>query len=330
MMSKHTLYMPLTHLNNMIQTSSQLELQETQAGAYAQLFPQVPHIYNSVEFNELNRHKAEQLHYLVMADTKVRFGIIAGLRGHILSSPFSAPFGGFNTNSVQRLEAMEAASSLLRGYASERGLQTHITLPPLVYASSQLSKWVNVLSRMGQAMTIDLSYYIPLNPYISYESIITSSARNKLHQALKHPFVLTKLNSKNPDDVARAYNIISKNRAEHQYPLRMSFEDVIKTIKIVNASFFVLSVDNIDVAAAQIYDVCDKTAQVIYWGDLKAYVHLRTMNVLAALLYDYYNERGYTLLDIGPATEDGVPNYGLCSFKEDIGCQASPKYSFIL
>ncbi len=314
----------------MIQTSSQLTLQNIEADTYAQLFSKGPHIYNSVAFNELNRHKVEQLHYLVMADTKVRFGIIAGQRGNILLSPFSAPFGGFNTNSIQRLEAMETASSLLKAYATERGLQAHITLPPLVYNASQLAKWVNVLSRAGEAETVDLSYYLPLNPNIAYETIISSSARNKLRQALKHPFIFSKLNSNNPNDVERAYNIISKNRAEHQYPLRMSIEDVIRTIKIVNASFFVLTIDGIDVAAAQIYDVSDKMAQVIYWGDLKAYAHLRTMNVLAALLYDYYSKRGYTLLDIGPATENGTPNYGLCSFKEDIGCQASPKYSFIL
>ena len=64
----------------MIQTSSQLTLQNIEADTYAQLFSKGPHIYNSVAFNELNRHKVEQLHYLVMADTKVRFGIIAGQR----------------------------------------------------------------------------------------------------------------------------------------------------------------------------------------------------------------------------------------------------------
>lgn len=72
----------------MIQTSSQLTLQNIEADTYAQLFSKGPHIYNSVAFNELNRHKVEQLHYLVMADTKVRFGIIAGQRGNILLSPF--------------------------------------------------------------------------------------------------------------------------------------------------------------------------------------------------------------------------------------------------
>jgi len=33
-------------------------------------------------------------------------------------------------------------------------------------------------------------------------------------------------------------------------------------------------------------------------------------------------------IDIGPSTENSIPNYGLCEFKESIGCDISPKYTF--
>ena len=44
----------------------------------------------------------------------------------------------------------------------------------------------------------------------------------------------------------------------------------------------------------------------------------------------YYHSKGLKILDIGPSTENGIPNYGLCEFKENIGCTASLKYTFIL
>lgn len=84
-----------------------------------------------------------------------------------------------------------------------------------------------------------------------------------------------------------------------------------------------------DVAAAQVFHVAKDTAQVIYWGDLAAYSHLRTMNRLAAFMYDHFSRLGVRILDIGPSTEDGEPNYGLCSFKEDIGCEVCTKHVFV-
>ena len=85
-----------------------------------------------------------------------------------------------------------------------------------------------------------------------------------------------------------------------------------------------------DVAAAQVFHVAKDTAQVIYWGDLAAYSHLRTMNRLAAFMYDHFSRLGVRILDIGPSTEDGEPNYGLCSFKEDIGCEVCTKHIFVI
>ena len=54
------------------------------------------------------------------------------------------------------------------------------------------------------------------------------------------------------------------------------------------------------------------------------------MNYLAYSLFDYYADNGLRILDIGPSTEDGIPNYGLCEFKESIGCSVTMKYSFEL
>ena len=54
------------------------------------------------------------------------------------------------------------------------------------------------------------------------------------------------------------------------------------------------------------------------------------MNYLAFSLFSYYFDKGLRILDIGPSTENGTPNYGLCEFKENIGCSVTLKYSFEL
>lgn len=66
---------------------------------------------------------------------------------------------------------------------------------------------------------------------------------------------------------------------------------------------------------------------MIYWGDIDGYSEERPMNLLAENVYEFYQQKGIHVLDIGPSTENGVPNYGLCDFKESIGCQCSSKYT---
>ena len=52
------------------------------------------------------------------------------------------------------------------------------------------------------------------------------------------------------------------------------------------------------------------------------------INFLAYQLIQYYTKKGIKILDIGISTEDGIPNYGLCDFKESIGCFLSSKIIF--
>ena len=307
-----------------------MTLTEKTAEEYEVLFPP-QHVYNGVPFAELNASKTEKLHYIEFADSKPRFGIILGERGGILRSPFSAPFGGFSQRAVQSLQNMETAVKLLVDYAAERQKGMMITLPPLLYDESQLSKWVSVLIRAGFSQTVDLNYYFPLSRFPDYRRIIDRSARNHLNRSLKSGFRLLQLNSASRDDVLRAYDVIRRNREERGYPLRMTFEQVWQTVShVVKADFFVLEHEANDVAAAQIFYVAPGIAQVIYWGDIREYSDLRPMNYLTYAVFEHYYEQGLKILDIGPSTEDGIPNYGLCEFKEDTGCEVALKYRFVL
>lgn len=311
-----------------------MKVTEVSAAEYGGLFGEASHVFNSVAFAELNRHKATSLRYLCFGDAKVRFGLTLGEKAGGLCTPFSAPFGGFEVRGVQRLAYMEDAVSSLKDYvrsdASLPSRQVMVTLPPLVYGETQLSKWVNVMQRCGTLARIDLNYHFDLSRFPRYESVIERNARKNLRHALAEDLKLMKLDSTRTGDIARAYEVIRQNREEHGYPLRMSLQDVEDTVKVIRADFFVMTHGGVDVAAAQVFHVAKGVAQVVYWGDLRAYSHLRTMNSLAYMLFAYYHATGLKVLDIGPSTEGGVPNHGLCEFKEGIGCSVTPKFSFML
>ena len=66
------------------------------ASKFNYYFPTDPHQFISEEFIVLNEEKVDKVVRLVQDIKKVQIGLIAGVRGGILLSPFSAPFGGFH------------------------------------------------------------------------------------------------------------------------------------------------------------------------------------------------------------------------------------------
>lgn len=298
---------------------------------YEKVFPVPYHIFNSVGFSELNKDKCLDLHYLEFVDKKIRFGLILGEKEQELRSPFSAPFGGFSFVRNERIEYVEQAVSLLKQYGEAIGKEILISLPPSIYEPSFISKCVSAFLRKDASIKyVDLNFQFETDRFAQYDTIIDRSARKNLHNSLKHDFQFIQLDSKRDEDVSRAYQVIKSNRESKGFPLRMPLQSVLDTVKIIPADFFVLSYNSVDVAAAQVFHVAPKTAQVIYWGDVVEYSDLRVMNYFTYKVFEYYYNHDVKILDIGPSTEFGIPNYGLCEFKENIGCSISLKYTFEL
>lgn len=305
-----------------------MEINELSAEEYGKTYPS-EYVYNGVAFCELNREKVERIRYLSIGDTKPRFGIILGERTDSLASPFSAPFGGFTQRDTLRLDYMDEAARLVAEYACRIGKKLIITPPALVYDPTLLSKWTNILSSHLSTRWVDLNYHFDLSRMDDYSCHMERNARKNLNRALRQDFSFVKLDSGKRSDVERAYNIIRRNREERGFPLRMTLEQVWQTVsRVVSADFFVLEHDGNDVAAAQVFRVSGDIAQVVYWGDIRDYSALRPMNMITYCVFKHYHDAGLRILDIGISTECGVPNFGLCEFKESIGCGVTPKYSF--
>ena len=307
-----------------------MRIDELTPKEYPRLFPKAPHVFNSVAFTELNRHKCDEVRDFAFSDGKPRAGIIIGKRDGVWMSPFSAPYGGLTLNKRQPIPVLESIFSELLRYADScKGVK--ITLPPVWYDSDLQTKSINILSRIpGIRSTADISYHLMLSGENGIdENGMTVTGRQNLRRSLEAPFEFVKA-SGSADSIAAAYDVIRRNHAERGYALRMSLDDVTATADVVPAEFFMLLLEGKPAAAAQVYNVAPGIAQLINWGDIREMSTLCPMNRLAYELARHYRSRGMTALDLGPATENGVPNEGLCRFKESLGCIPSLKYSFIL
>ena len=300
---------------------------EITADEYARHFANPVATYLKADFNLLNAARASAVRFLAFDDDGYRMGIVFGERGDEWLSPFSAPFGGFAYKDDEILvEQVDAAMTGLVAFAREKGKKLSIVFPPMLYAKSLLSKTVSSMFRSGFALSYtDLDYAFDLGK--PYETLLTKRmARRNLKTALAAGFEFRREDS--AEGRAVSYGVIRENRESKNYDLKMSLEALEKTSAVVDMDFFTLYQAGAPIAAAIVYRVSPKIAQVIYWGDVPNDGKSKPMNMVAYKTFEFYREAGFDFLDVGPSSVNGVPNEGLCSFKETIGCFVNLKYVF--
>jgi hypothetical protein len=284
------------------------------------------HVFNKKEFIEFNRHKCSELHCLDFNG----ISIVLGEKSGELYSPFSAPFGGFS--SLQKnptLEIMENACEKLHEWLKEKNKKCHITLPPSFYEESFISKCIFVMLRNGfKTEYIDLNYYFDLTETVKMQQ----SAKNKWNVAIRNNLRFAIVNYDDIENKKIAYKIIENNRKERGYPPHLPLDELYETAKATNSQLdcFLIYAEQEPIAAAFVFTIEPKRAFAVLWGDNREKTLLRPMNFLAISMAEHYKSQGYLTLDMTTSTKEGVPNYGLCFFKERLGCKVTLKYTMVI
>lgn len=289
-------------------------------------------VFNGALFNDVNSKKADEVYYFLFKEGKYRLGLVVGLKNSTILSPFSAPFGGFSyLRDDVRINHIEGALEALESWAASNKInEIKFVLPPLIYHHTFISKQINVFFRSNyQVANIDLNYYLECGlTGDAYKRQLWNSARKSLNRALVSDLVFWKCTSEREKNLA--YSVIEKNRRWKGFSLKMSYHDIVKTNDVIEKDFFLVC-DKAEavIASAIVYHVADGVVQVVYWGDMPGYSLQRPMNFLSYMIFNHYNSLDVKYIDVGPSTEGSVPNYGLCEFKESVGCKIVPKYTFV-
>lgn len=297
---------------------------------YEHVIKEPYHAFNSAGFALLNQHKCDSVFAFLYKDSKYRLGILAGEKDGMLLSPFSAPFGGFSFLKADvQISAIENAVVLLEEFASEKGLKgIRLVLPPLIYDRTFLSKLINVLYRRSyRVFNLDMDFYIDLQDGQPYLDRIWKTARQNLRTSLQQDFTVSLCNG-DREAMELIYEIIKENRTLKGRPMHMEFAEVLETTAVIPMDFFLLKHNHVPVAGAIAYAAAEAIQYISFWGDLPGFSSMRPMNFLSYHIEEHYKKKGIKYLHFGIATEQSKPNYGLCQFKESIGCTITPKLSF--
>jgi len=290
------------------------------------------HIYGSADFNLLNEFKVQNAYYLLFKDTKYRLAIIGGVVDNIFSSPFSAPFGGFlYIHNDIRLQSIEEAIDLLINWCNNKNISgIKIVMPPSFYDQSFIAKNINVFYRKKfEISTVDLNYHFTTsNLNDDYKAFIWRNAKKNLNISFSHNLIFEECLTE--EQRTAAYSIIKLNRSLKGKPLKLSYDELSETSKIIKSKYFIVKDRSGSVIASAVGFIVGKSiAQIIYWGDNPEFGHYKTMNFLSFKVFEYYKNYGIQTVDLGYSTLNSEPNYGLCEFKESLGCEINPKFTFI-
>lgn len=286
--------------------------------------------FDKVEFVKLNKHKVNEVKYFIFENNKKRFGLVAGIKENVFKCPSSATFGIFSeithNNKIQHYH--EAINSLIEWAKNKNIKKIIFCCPANFYQEKHITKFQNALFCNGfQILDYDVNFEYELSNFKNgYMESLNSDSRRNLKLAIKEELIFEKT-----DDINTVYSIIKQNREEKGFPLWMSAEDIKNTTNIIKSDFFLVKTkDEEPIASAYIQRIKDGIANVVYWGNLQKSDRLYPMNFIAYKVFEYYsNKKNIHFISIGTSTKDSEPNYGLCDFKESIGCKCSAKLNFV-
>ena len=305
-----------------------MDIQEHSAAEYQKLVTTPYSVFDTVGFAQLNKDKVDAIKYLSFNDGKFRFGLIAGIKEGILKAPFSAPFSCFsNISHDSKMLSYSMAIEALCAYAKKQALKrVRMVLPPTLYSDDHIcrlqnSLYINSFRIAGH----DVNFHFDLSEFgPDYVEHLDPKARQKLKAALKADLTFEKT-----DDLETVYRIILANRAAKKYPLWMSLENVRDTLQVVKGDLFLVrDTQGVAVASSLIYHAAPGILLVVYWGNEPETDYLKPMNFMAYHVFKYYHGEGAKLVDIGPSSHDSIPQFGLCDFKQSIGCKVTSKITF--
>ena len=295
---------------------------------FGSCFPVDPHPFVSEPFIELNKGKTERIFRLVDNSEKPGMGLLAGFKGGILKSPFSAPFGGFHFRKENMyISEIDNYIDSLKEYIISEGLKgIEITLPPDIYHSTFNAKTINSLIRHKFRQTLpEITNWVNLQQFSG--NFIQRNSREYYRQAVRNNLSFS-LASGNEDKKA-IYDLIHQNRLKFDRPIFMTLKDILDTANLWPVDFFKVTGQDESLLSSAIFyrshpDIC----HAVFWGDNDKGRPLRAMDYLIYNLWSYYKGLGYKYIDLGISTEDGNPNEGLLRFKESHEAISSLRYTF--
>ncbi len=229
-----------------------------------------------------------------------------------------SPFGGVSVGDAVGKNELQLLVSAI--FLESNGVALEFTLPFVNYPQTLSACFRDLLQEQGLvARYNDIQHFVALDAS-SLGSKMHKSQVRRLEKCEKASYVF----AEEPiQEMPAIFAFIELCRLEQGIPLNITLAHINKSVENLPGVYRLFSVrDKGELIAACITThVSDEVLYYFLPATAKAYSSSSPMVMLLAGLYQWAYAKNYKLLDLGRTSIAGVPQKGLCTFKERMGGQ---------
>ena len=244
-------------------------------------------------------------------------------------SPCQAPFGGLEFQAGLRLEVLQFFWENVEAFLQTQHLKSlKIKAYPVCYQPENAQILHYLLLQNGFQITAhDLNYHLPIRetPFLSH---LHHSEKRRLQKCHQRGYRFEQWAA---PDFAWVHRFIQQNRDRKGYPTSLSAQGLQSLYQQFPDHFRLFVVKDQERIIALATGIKVSKAILYYFlpADDAAYLADSPMVQLLEGMYQYGQQQGYSILDLGISTEQSQPNYGLINFKKNLGAETSLKWTFV-
>ena len=248
------------------------------------------------------------------------------LEGEKAISPKKATFGGFWAKQALAFELLKGFLEWTENILLHKGVkEIHLKNAPQILQN--LPTWEWLLWHNGyQQKTIECNYHLDLSQNIFDK--LHKTAQRKVLKCEQEGFKFSLW--QNPD-LAVVYQFLKEARHRKDFPLTISWEGFEEMFAQFPQDYYIFVLKHAQniTALTVVVRFGEAVLYNFYPADNPQFLKYSPNIALIHQVALWAKNEGYSILDLGIATQDGQPNEGLMRFKEQLGGQASLKISFV-
>jgi len=279
--------------------------------------------FHSNEFIKRNKDSNPLFFNLYVEEKNLASIVFEEIEGIAISLPRS-PFGGLIIGDIIDQETLEEFHNYIIAYLKDKNCPVEIRLAPTIYSSDE----PNYLDARLEIIYIENNQHIPIDR-IKFSDKLNRNRKRKLELNIHQGYKFKRLEIEQLD---QAYELIRECRIDKGYPVTMSIDALKKTFTSFPDRYLLFGVfDGSElIATAVSIRVSESTLYNFYHGDRLSYRGSGPVTLLVAGIYEYCQEHGIEILDLGISSQHGKLNEGLFYFKRSCGAVSSDKISYQL
>lgn len=250
-----------------------------------------------------------------------------GLSGDVAFSPLTGSFGSLQTNRSPEIalfhEFLKFVLDKLVGFGAKK---ICIKSFPLIYDPVTAEIVMHLLSfQRFQLVFGDLTYYLDVRN--SFSLHLQQSEHARLRAALNMGMIAEKWAD---PDLDECYDVLKRCRDRKNYPMTLSevaFKKMFQRFPDIYSIFRVRK-ESRTLAVAVMVKISSEVLYNFYIGEEPEFRKHSPNVLLLSEVVNYARLQGFRIVDLGIGTDQGIPNFGLMRFKQNMGGIASLKPVF--